>query len=360
MHYNQFTIDYIEAIKEHLHIVLNDNNEAWAIPETVTIENISSLHDRLKEVWNKSDSAIEIIKSRHDSAIQSGLFGPVNELDFALKVGFLQSDRIVLIDYLLSRFLSRKDPGKINKDHLCALGNSLVELLPLAKKGRVVIIPNPFIWNPNTKKTIEEASQNSELTAPFISMLNMLSICKECKLHPYTITESESLYNQIVNNQIDHVNMIGTDGGKYAYEGILCGLLSEKLLNNVELSYMKDFPLIRYPDIISQHQGFYSEYISKITTGGSLNAENNINSIRKSFSTTIDKGNLNLSNFAANLTKVSGIGAAGIAVLGTTSVISAPLAITGAALALSASLGSLIKQNAVEENTIISLFKKFK
>ena len=53
-------------------------------------------------------------------------------------------------------------------------------------------------------------------------------ICNECKLHPYTISESNSTYNTIINKQLNHVDMIGKDSGKYAYDGILCSLLSER------------------------------------------------------------------------------------------------------------------------------------
>lgn len=358
MNYNSFTINYIESLKKNLNIQINENNETLCLPDAITVENIIALKTELESIWGSSESAIELIKDKHDSTIQSGLFGPVDDLELALKVGFLQSDRIILIDYIFSRLLSRKRPELIDREQLCFLGNSLVRLLPLAREGRIVIIPNPFIWNPSAKKIIQEVSEKTLITIPLISMLNMLSICKECKLHPYTIAESNDTYESIINEQIDHVDLIGKDGGKYAYEGILCSLLSERLLNNVEFTYIKNIEIEKYAGIISQHKGFYSEYLSKITAGGAMNADNNIEKIRESFAETVKKGNIDILNVAKGVAAASGIGAAGITLLGATTIISAPLAITGAALGFSASLGAILNGKAKDENTIISLFKK--
>lgn len=358
MNYNNFTINYIESIKNNLNIQIVENNETLCLPDAITVENIIALKTELESIWEISQSAIQLIKDKHDSTIQSGLFGPIDDLDLSLKIGFLQSDRIILIDYLYNRLLSRKKPELIDREHLCFIGNSLVRLLPLAREGRIVIIPNPFIWNPSSKKIIQEVSEKTLITIPLISMLNMLSICKECKLHPYTIAESNDTYESIINEQIDHVDLIGKDGGKYAYEGILCALLSERLLNNVEFSYIKNISIEKYAGIISQHKGFYSEYLSNITAGGSMNADNNIEKIRESFAETVKKGSLHIIDVAKGLSAASGIGAAGITLLGATSVISAPLAVTGAALGLSASLGAILSSKTKDENTIISLFKK--
>jgi hypothetical protein len=128
-------------------------------------------------------------------------------------------------------------------------------------------------------------------------------------------------------------------------------------MNKVEFSYIKDIPIEKYGEIISQHKGFYSEYLSHITTGGSLSADNNIENIRESFVATINKGNFNILKVAKGLAAASGIGSGGIALLGATTAISAPLAITGAVLSLSAGLGAILSSKAKDENTIISLFK---
>jgi hypothetical protein len=39
-----------------------------------------------------------------------------------------------------------------------------------------------------------------------------------CNLHPYTIANSEEQYNRILSTEVDHVDMIGKDRGKYALE----------------------------------------------------------------------------------------------------------------------------------------------
>lgn len=357
MHYNNFTIKYLEAIKQNLKIEPNENNETFCHPDTINLENIIALRKELESIWDISESAIALTTNKHDSTIQSGLFGPINDFDLALRTGFLLGDRIVLIDYIFDRVLSRKKPELVNREHLCSVANSLVKVLPLAREGRIVIIPNPFIWNPYSKRIIKEVSDKTPITIPLMSMLNMLSICKECNLHPYTIAESNDTYNAIINDQIDHVDVIGKDGSQYAYEGLLGSLLSERLLNKAEFSYIKDVPIEKYIEIISQHKGFYSEYLSQITSGGSLNADSNIERIRDSFVTTIKNGNFNTMRVAKGIAAASGIGSGGVALLAATTIISAPIAITGAALGVFASLGAILSNKTKDENTIISLFE---
>lgn len=357
MHYNIFTIKYLEAIKNNLKIERNEDNQTFCLPENISIEDIISLRAELESIWGMSESAIEITANKHDSIIQSGLFGPINDFDLALRTGFLIGDRIILIDYLFNRLLTRKKTEVVNLEHLCSIANTLVNLLPLAIEGRIVIIPDPFTWNPYAKQIIKEVSEKTLLTIPLMSMLNMLSICKECNLHPYTIAESNDTYNAIIKDQIDHVDAIGKDSSQYAYEGLLGSLLSERLINKAEFSYIKDIPIEKYAKIISQHTGFYSEYLSQITSGGSLNADSNIEKIRDSFVTTIKNGNSSILRIAKRIAAASGIGSAGIALLAATTVISAPIAITGAVLGSIASLGAILNNKNKDENTIISLFK---
>ena len=359
MHYNHFTIDYIETIKRNLKIVVNEKGEALYFPDSITDEDIINLRNELQSIWGNSQSAISILQSKHDSTIQSGLFGLVNELETALKIGFLIGDRVVLLDYLFERILLRKEPNKIDRIQLGVIVSSLVAVLPLAQTGRIVIIPTPFNWNAEAKKIMEEVSTRTRLTTELMSMLNMLSITKTCKLHPYTIAESDEYYTSIINNQIDNVDAIGKDGGQYAYEGILGALLSEKLLKETELSFALNVPMEKYYKIISSNKDFYLKYLSLITTGGSLNAQNNIGKLRNDFLKIIKERNKKIPNTVAKvMTVIGSFGSGSISLLGATSVISAPLAITGAALGLSATLTGLVNSKEEKEDIIISVFKK--
>lgn len=359
MHYNQFTIDYITAIKRHLKIEFNTNGEAVFLPDEIKPADIINLTAELKEIWSDSKNAIDLVKSKQDSIIQSGLFGLVNELDTALKVGFLISDRIILIDYLYERILLKKKPENIDIVHLGILASSLVNTLPLVEKGRIVIIPNPFDWNPESKQIIKEVATRTTLTPDLMSLLNMLSITKICKLHPYTIAESENVYNTIIESQIDTVDAIGKDGEEYAYGGILGALLSEKLLTETELKVILNVPLRHYFDIISSNKEFYSNYLEEITSGGSLSGETNIDSLRKRILKHIEeKNNIDLPIIAKAYTVAAGLGSGAIALVSTASVVSAPVMITGAVLALSATLTGLVNKKDKGEQPIISVFNK--
>lgn len=359
MHYNQFTIDYIKSVKSNLKIEFDTNGNALYFPDSITPTDILNLKNDLQQIWSNSNSAITLLETKHDAKIQSGLFGLVNELDTALKVGYLLGDRVVLTDYLFERLLLRKEPSKINLLHLGVIASSLVNTLPLAEAGRIVIIPNPFTWNPESKKIINEVSSRAEISVDLMSLLNMLSITKRCQLHPYTIAESQTVYSSIINSQIDNVDAIGKDGGAYAYEGILGALLSEKLLNETELKVALDIPLSKYFEIISANEEFYSKYLSQITSGGSLNAQNNIDNLRNSLRKEIDEKNkIQFPSIAKTATVVAGLSSGTIALASVITVVAAPLQIFGAALALSATLTGLVNGKDKEEQPIISVFHK--
>lgn len=291
MHYNQFTIDYINAVKNNLKIEFNLRNNAVFIQDKIHIEDIKNLKKELSKIWENSQSAIDLVESKHDALIQSGLFGLIDDMDLAIKVGFLLGDRVVLIDYLFERLLSKKDLSKINIDHLGVIASYLVNTLKLAEEGRVVIIPNPLKWNKQSKEIIQKIhKETNNMTPELMTLLNMLSITKKCKLHPYTIAESEENYQSIINSQLDRVNVIGKDAANYAYESILGALLTEKLFQEVELKYIQDIPLSVYSKIVLSNKKFYREYLSKITSGGSLSGEYNV----KQFKEDMLKNNTNL------------------------------------------------------------------
>ncbi len=118
MHYNQFTIDYIEKIKSNLKININTDGEAAFFPDFITDHDVDSLRFDLTEIWNESHKAVDIIHRRHDAVIQSGLFGLVNGLEKAIKIGFLLGDRVVIVDYLFERILQRKATESIDRVYI--------------------------------------------------------------------------------------------------------------------------------------------------------------------------------------------------------------------------------------------------
>ncbi len=356
MNYNQFTIDYIKAIQSHLCIEINKFGEAIFVFDKITQSNIVELKDELTEIFKNSESSIKILTEKVDTSIQAGLFGLVDDLDKAIKVGFLIADRVVLIDYLFERILTKKIDN-IDITHLGSIASFLVQLLPLAEKGRIVIIQNPFKWYNPSKEIIKETSAKTILTPKLMSMLNMLSIIKECKLHPYTIAESDKEYNLIINEQIDKTAVAGKSVENYAYEGILSSLLSEKLLDNIEFSYVLKMPISKYFDIISSNRDFYDSYIAQITSKGFLDGDIKINEIRENIIRNISDRNSKLPSSIKNAITIGGsIGGSATAILGIISLISAPIAISGVIAGLSPTLIGLIKSKDKSEEPVISVF----
>ena len=137
-HYNHFTIAYIEAILKNLDIrVLNDSVQFF--PDTTFVSDFDNLKTELDEIWDDAQSAINLLEQKKGALIQNALFGLVNDFDLALRTGYLFGDRVVVIDYIYERILSRR---KIKSSEILRVGDlckNLVQALDLAKDGKFVI-----------------------------------------------------------------------------------------------------------------------------------------------------------------------------------------------------------------------------
>ncbi len=352
---NTFTVEYINTIKKNLNISIGSDGNAIFVYDRVGSQDVEKLKKELSILWKNSQSAITLVKDKVESKIQAGLFGLVDDLEFAVKVGFTLGDRVVLIDFLYERIL--RDITKVNYDLLGSVATSLVNLLHLAEKGRVVMIPNPFHWNEGSKEIIIEAiSSGTQITPSLISMLNMLSVTKILQLHPYTIAESDTQYSYILNNQLDEVGIADESTKRCAYDSILGALLSEKILNTSDMKIALDIPISDYHNIIDSNKNFYNEYLKILTDGGPLNTENNLDIIEQKIDNAVNLRNQQFCKiFKNSMTLGGGI----IGILGTASVISAPLAITGAVLGFVPTLLDVFKgSNNNNEDAIISVFSK--
>ncbi len=243
---------------------------------------------------------------------------------------------------------------------LGAIAVGLVNLLPLAIKGRIVIIPNPFNWFPESKKIIEEAVESNILMSPeLMSLLNMLSITQYCKIQPYTIAESEETFELILNNQINNVDIVEKHSAKYAYDSILGALLTEKLLSDEKINVVLNVPLSRYYEIINENKEFYGSYMSSITNRGALNADSNLTILREKILESINKRDNKIpSTFRKPLTIGGSIGGGVIGIAKAASLISVPIAIVGAALSFTSTLVGLLTNKENNEDTILSVFGK--
>lgn len=356
--YNQFTISYIEAICKHLKIETDSIGKTIFVPSRITFKDILELKGTLDELWSKADQSIQIIKQKQDSKLQSCLFGLVDDLDLALRTGYLISDRVVLVDYLYERILRKKKPEQINLQRLGVIASGLCGGLQLAKDGRLVIIPHPFGWHSKTKEFIAQVSSEALLDPASMSLLSTLSIANLCHLLPYTISESDEAYNQITN---DHLNLLSSTRKtttNTAYKSILGALLSEKLITQTNFNILTEVPIIQYSSIIRNNENFYLKFIERITTGGLPYSDINVNTLSKSLQNDIIDNDVKMLNKLNSLFgSVTGISSAAI----TIASISYPLAVSLKALAailgFSSRLSSLKKFDESEDKVIIAVFK---
>lgn len=270
--YNHFTINYITTIITTLDIEISNDGKAIIFPENISELKLATLKENIRSLWEDSQTAIEICKNKYDAKIQSGLFGLVNDFNKAMQIGFLISDRIILIDYLYDRLLRGSDFSRVNIPHICAVASELASLLPLAERGRVVIIPSPFSWNDESKQLIRACLDNSigKFTPYMMAMVNMFSIVKLCQLHPYTIAESDANYDEIMSVNISTGNIISKSSLEYAQKRLLGSLFTEKSLMREGYVTSDRITISKFQQIIQGNNKFHGEYLNKILSGGEI------------------------------------------------------------------------------------------
>lgn len=360
MAYNQFTIAYIEAVRDCLHIEIDSLGNIIYLPDVVSDSDLIDLKQRLSLIWKDAETSIEVVKGKVDANLQSCQFGIVNDFDLALKVGFLISDRVVLLDYLFQRILVKKSPSKINRTHLGVIANGLVSCLNLAKNGRIVIIPHPLYWNPDTLSLLDEAAEVSSLNPDMMSMLSTLSIAKYCKVQPYTIAESTEQQTAIVDGQLDLTTIAGRDTGDSSLKSILAALMSERLLSETKFNAVTNISLDNYSEIIRSNKSFYLKYMNRLNEGGSIHSdmifkELSGNLIREII--TDDQSENHKFNKVFN--DSTGILGAGLSIAGlVASTFSTTFKAVGAVLGLASKVSGLVKPKESEEKIIVSVFRK--
>ena len=353
-HYNHFTISYIEIICKYLKIEKDSSNNFIYLPEFTTDEDLTGLKDALGSIWIAVNDSVTILQEKKDSRLQSCLFGVVNDFDLAMKTGYLISDRVVLVDYVYGRLLSNTSPGKIDKEKLGVVATNLASCLELAKAGRIVIIPMPLNWFPETKELITIASSEFILNPALMSLLSILSIAKKLNLLPFTIAESDNEYMEITKNQIDATKLSGSDIGTSSYKSILGALLSEKILRDSKFSILLNLPLEKYSNIIASNKGFYLKFISRLTEGSSLYEDVIIDEISENLQREIIENDKSIfDNLNIKIGGVIGVAGAAVSVVAAFADISAIAKISGAALSLFSRFSGLFKQKSPSEDKII-------
>ncbi|AZJ03076.1 hypothetical protein ACKLK7_04415 [Klebsiella quasipneumoniae subsp. similipneumoniae] len=313
--YNSFTIDYISGIINCLDIELDNDGNAIIFPDDVSVKKLSALKEHFSSIWERANSAIDICVQKHDAKIQSGMFGLVNDFKRAMQIGFLISDRVVLIDYLYERILNRKDLAEVNIPHLCTVVTELASLLPLAQTGRVVIIPTPFQWHEESKRMMVECIKNDvEINVSIMSFINLWSITKKCNLHPYTIAESKDNYDELMSVNITSSKILTKTSLDYAYKGLLGALLTEDMLAKEGFVTIDNISLSNFQNIVQSEQKFHYEFLNRINAGGEINLNEMAIDLEKAISDEIKNIDKNkLKNFLPQGIAASSIGSYGLA-----------------------------------------------
>lgn len=353
--YNSFTIDYISGVIRCLDIELDKDGNAIIIPEEVSVNKLSTLKEYLSSIWENSNSAIDICTNKYDAKVQSAMFGLVDDFKRAMQIGFLISDRIVLIDYLYTRILNKNDLTKVNIPHLCAVVTDLASLLALARRGRVVIIPSPFYWDDESRKLMEECVRNNvEINVNIMSFINMWSITKKCNLHPYTIAESKDNYDELMSVNISSSKLLTKTALDYAYKGLLGALLTESMLVKEGFVTMDNISLSDFQEIVQSEKRFHYEFLNKITSGGEIDLNKVANDIEDAISEEIKNEDKNLlKKYLPQAIAASSIGSYGLAYFCAASL---PLTAMGSVLGVSSTILGLLNRNSENNDPIVKVF----
>ncbi|UTD21856.1 MULTISPECIES: hypothetical protein [unclassified Citrobacter] len=353
--YNSFTIDYISGVINCLDIELDNDGNAIIFPDDVSVDKLSALKEHFSSIWERANSAIDICVQKHDAKIQSGMFGLVNDFKKAMQIGFLISDRVVLIDYLYERILNRKDLAKVNIPHLCTVVTELASLLPLAQTGRVVIIPSPFQWHEESKRMMVECIKNDvEINVNIMSFINLWSITKKCNLHPYTIAESKDNYDELMSVNITSSKILTKTSLDYAYKGLLGALLTESMLVKEGFVTMDSISLSDFQEIVQSEKKFHYEFLNKITSGGEIDLNEVANDIEDAIAEEIKNADKNvLKKYLPQAIAASSIGSYGLAYFCAASL---PLTAMGSVLGISSTILGLLNRNSENNDPIVKVF----
>ncbi|QXU41469.1 hypothetical protein [Pedobacter sp. D749] len=359
-HYNSFTIGYINILRDCLRIETDSKGNHIFLPELIAEEDVIKLKTRLSELWEESQHSLEVVSNRVDTQLQSCLFGAVDDLELALKTGFLIGDRVILLDFLYERILVKKTPAKINLALLGSLASQLVNCLDLASSGRLVIIPHPLSWNEETKKFIEKSGDSLELTPDLMSILSVLSIAEKCKFQPFTIAESKEEYNKVVKEKLEATTLVRRDEGENAYKAILSGLMSERLLTETKFNMLMNLPLADYAKIVADKRSFYLKLRNKFTEGNAFHADLIFDEFSKKLVNEIIENdqseNHKLNKFLGDSAGVIGPGLS-LAALALTAG-STTLKIIGGLLSVGSKVSGLFKGKESEDKIIVAVFRK--
>ncbi|WP_452222157.1 hypothetical protein [Lacinutrix salivirga] len=354
--YNHFTISYIEAILRNLDIrILNGSVQFF--PDTTSVSDFDKLKLDLDKIWEKSESAIDILKDKIDAVIQNGLFGLVDDFELALRTGYLLGDRVVMLDYVYERILYKR---KIKSSEILRIGDlckNLVLALDLAKSGRFVIIPNPFSWNKKSKKLINRVFKTSNANAQTITLLNMLSIANKCNLNPYTIAESDKEYQRIVNDDAELIFKQNLSEAGNIYDKLLSSLLTEKILKSAEFDLDTRISLTKFASIIESEKGFYQDYLSTITKGGKSDAEYNIKNIIEDVNDYLKSSKkVKAVNGIKKIGKLSTTTAAVVTIIGGIATLNPALMTIGSSLGLVSPFTDWFNDISINKTATISVF----
>ena len=205
----EFTIQYLDALKDILQIENVSEGKPTFIPDRVNKFTIMRLREAIRDLYGsslKNDSLDDLrTYGKYDSIpkIQTTGIGYSEDFELMVKMGLLMGHRIVLWDTML--------PGIIFNNEsidLMELGTTACDLLlmyPIVQGGGLVYLPHPANWS-KAYQTVSNAIQDiSGLSNDFLGFMNARALAaEEYPLHPFMTNKLdrsiESLHSALLSN----------------------------------------------------------------------------------------------------------------------------------------------------------------
>lgn len=343
----EFTNRYIERVQNTLRIEISTiGPPTCALPGRDTLR---QLRDQLNALVAKSGTvAVESVRNSEGALLQTVAYGAFEDLEFAVKIGLLLGDRVVIWDLLASRLLV----GGRNDDRaevISAVGNALVALKPLADEGALVILPHPLSWHPEAQSAFADLARANLLTPSLVGLTATLAVAHELQLHPYTVAESDDAFSEMLEARAL------ADGDQALFRTTVAALSASRIFSGRLVEFLR-LPAREIRCIVRDRADFYRSLRDRLVGDTDADTEYRRRTLESELEDLIDNVNGEVRSFAQSSSTGLTLLAAGISVL--LAAKTGRLSLIAPALGLTANTIKAVAQSGTDKPVLHTVFRE--
>jgi hypothetical protein len=326
----------------------------FCILHEVSSHALAQLGGDLADVLKHDEAARAGIACCEGALLQSAAFGFHEDLDFMVRTGYLLGDRVVLWDYL-GRMLRRAHRGRDadRRERVAAVANSLVELEPLARAGKLVILAHPLDWSPEASNAIKTVAVTERLTPGLAGMYSTVAAAAALGLNSYTISDNNKEFQRLLRSEQPDER-----AGRANERMLLTGLLASRLLSDRQFSYLLNLPLERFQQLILEDADFYRQLRDRLAADNFHDGEYRLTALAAELERLIHSRNVRMRRITEDWAMYGGTFASVIGVVTASAPVDPHLRIAGALISLAVSLARFIPKPAEKGVPLVAMFRK--